>query len=46
MAIEPIDSNEPDKFDDDMWLEQLCDAQEERILRAIEIETRLSTPTA
>jgi hypothetical protein len=38
MAVEPIDSNEPEEFDDDMWLEQLCDAQEERIFQAGEME--------
>jgi hypothetical protein len=38
MTIEPINSDDPEKFDDDMWLEQLCDAEEERIVRAIERE--------
>jgi hypothetical protein len=38
MAIEPIDSNEPDEFDDDIWLEQMCDAEEERIFRASEMK--------
>ncbi|MBA3470895.1 MAG: hypothetical protein H0T53_14760 [Herpetosiphonaceae bacterium] len=37
MTIEPIDSDDLEEFDDDMWLEQLCDAQEERILQAIEM---------
>jgi hypothetical protein len=38
MTSEPISSSDPDDFDDDMWLEQLCDAQEERIFWASEIE--------
>ena len=38
MTIDQIDRDDADEFDDDSWLEQLCDAQEERILQAIELE--------